>query len=57
MRCKGGAPPLPVLRRFGFRTMHEIDRERTALPILRGDVAALDPKSREAAAIAFSQRG
>ncbi|MCX6966531.1 MAG: hypothetical protein NTZ46_01910 [Verrucomicrobia bacterium] len=33
----GWAPPLPVLRRLGFRTEAEIDEERNALRILRGD--------------------
>ncbi|MDX1950621.1 MAG: hypothetical protein SFY81_00465 [Verrucomicrobiota bacterium] len=34
---KGWCPPLPLLRRFGVRTRREIDRERFALKILRGD--------------------
>jgi hypothetical protein len=34
---QGWCPPLPVLRRLGFRTMREIDTERTALKALRGD--------------------
>jgi hypothetical protein len=34
---QGWCPPLPVLRRLGFRTAHEIDRERYALKLLRGD--------------------
>ncbi len=29
--------PVPVLRRLGFRTTYEIDRERYALKALRGD--------------------
>jgi len=33
----GWAPPLPILRRLGFRTEAEIDEERNALRILRGD--------------------
>ena len=33
----GWAPPLPVLRRLGFRTQAEIEEERDALRILRGD--------------------
>lgn len=28
---QGWCPPLPLLRRLGFRTRHEIDRERHAL--------------------------
>ena len=34
---QGWCPPLPVLRRFGFRTAREIERERVALKALRGD--------------------
>jgi hypothetical protein len=33
----GWCPPLPVLRRLGFRTTAEIDREKYALKALRGD--------------------
>lgn len=36
---QGWCPPLPVLRRLGFRTTKEIDRERNALKALRGDYA------------------
>jgi hypothetical protein len=36
---QGWCPPLPVLRRMGFRTTTEIDRERNALKALRGDFA------------------
>lgn len=34
---QGWCPPLPVLRRLGFRTRKEIDREKFALKTLRGD--------------------
>ncbi len=34
---QGWCPPLPVLRRLGFRTQAEIARERFALKALRGD--------------------
>lgn len=34
---QGWCPPLPLLRRLGFRTPHEIDQERYALKALRGD--------------------
>lgn len=34
---QGWCPPLPILRRLGFRTRHEIDVEKYALKILRGD--------------------
>jgi hypothetical protein len=38
---QGWCPPLPILRRLGFRTMHEIDQERQALLELRGDTLAI----------------
>jgi hypothetical protein len=34
---QGWCPPVPVLRRLGFRTVYEIERERNALKALRGD--------------------
>ena len=34
---QGWCPPVPVLRRLGFRTQSEIDEERYALKALRGD--------------------
>jgi len=34
---QGWCPPLPVFRRYGFRTQPEIDYERYALKSLRGD--------------------
>lgn len=34
---QGWCPPVPILRRLGFRTIYEIDRERYALKALRGD--------------------
>jgi hypothetical protein len=40
---QGWCPPLPVLRRLGFRTMREIDSERYALKALRGDFRPLGP--------------
>jgi hypothetical protein len=54
---QGWCPPLPVLRRLGFRTVHEIERERTALRILRGELGGVEPARREAAAKAFSRGG
>ena len=51
---KGWCPPVPVLRRLGFRTAREISQERYALKALRGDfqdVSLQDPrKAFEAAA-------
>jgi hypothetical protein len=34
---QGWCPPVPVLRRLGFRTCREIEDERQALKALRGD--------------------
>ena len=34
---QGWCPPLPILRKLGFRTSREIDTERYALKVLRGD--------------------
>jgi hypothetical protein len=34
---QGWCPPVPILRRLGFRTAREIEQERYALKALRGD--------------------
>lgn len=34
---QGWCPPVPVLRRLGFRTAYEIEQERQALKLIRGD--------------------
>lgn len=34
---QGWCPPLPLFRKFGVRSFKEIDRERYALKVLRGD--------------------
>jgi hypothetical protein len=34
---QGWCPPVPLLRRLGFRTAHEIEQERAALKAIRGD--------------------
>jgi hypothetical protein len=39
---QGWCPPLPLLRRLGFRTAREIHTERTALKALRGDFARIE---------------
>lgn len=39
---QGWCPPLPVLRRLGFRTAEEIGQERYALKALRGDFRQVD---------------
>jgi hypothetical protein len=38
---QGWCPPVPVLRRLGFRTAYEIEEERRALQALRGDYERL----------------
>jgi hypothetical protein len=52
---QGWCPPIPVLRRLGFRTAREIERERQALKALRGDFAGvdagLDPNARALSAL------
>jgi hypothetical protein len=39
---QGWCPPVPILRRLGFRTAYEIEEERQALKALRGDFAQVD---------------
>jgi hypothetical protein len=38
---QGWCPPIPLLRKMGIRTRREIDREKYALKILRGDFHAM----------------
>jgi hypothetical protein len=48
---QGWCPPIPILRRLGFRTSYEIEQERQALKALRGDfdrVASAEDKSNAA---------
>lgn len=40
---QGWCPPLPILRRLGFRTASEIADERDALKALRGDFRDMPP--------------
>ena len=49
---QGWCPPVPVLRRLGFRTVSEIDRERYALKAMRGDFADVRD-ARDKATMAF----
>lgn len=44
---QGWCPPIPILRRLGFRTEREIDIERNALKALRGDYGAIGPDVRD----------
>lgn len=39
---QGWCPPVPILRRLGFRTVYEIERERTALKAIRGDFSQVE---------------
>ncbi|WP_416798218.1 hypothetical protein [Ciceribacter azotifigens] len=47
----GWCPPLPILRRLGFRTAAEIERERYALKALRGDFVMSGSMKRDLATI------
>jgi DUF2892 family protein len=40
---QGWCPPVPVLRRLGYRTAREIETERIALKVLRGDFGKIGP--------------
>lgn len=42
---QGWCPPIPILRKLGFRTRKEIDKEKFALKALRGDFKYLRPNS------------
>jgi len=46
---QGWCPPLPVLRRLGVRSRKEIDREKYALKVLRGDFRERDGDTPQAA--------
>lgn len=43
---QGWCPPVPLFRRLGFRTASEIDEERYALKLLRGDFRNLSSDGR-----------
>ena len=47
---QGWCPPLPILRKLGFRTAREIATERTALKAIRGDFAHVHDAGDKAAA-------
>ena len=58
---QGWCPPVPLFRRFGVRTRQEIDQERLALRLVRGDFrgaseSAGDPKAGAEAALAAAKR-
>ncbi len=47
---QGWCPPVPILRRLGFRTAYEIEEERRALQALRGDFDNLPRGNKRGAA-------
>ena len=49
---QGWCPPLAILRRLGFRTEEEINRERYALKALRGDFSDVEPAVNESEQVA-----
>jgi hypothetical protein len=53
---QGWCPPLPILRRLGFRTATEIETERYALRILRGDLDSIQGDSELETTLAMLQR-
>jgi hypothetical protein len=54
---QGWCPPVPILRRMGFRTSYEIELERNSLKAIRGDYAGVanGPDSATAALAAARQ--
>lgn len=50
---QGWCPPMPVFRRFGVRTRNEIDREKYALKVVRGDFDDVSSTSESSAANAM----
>jgi hypothetical protein len=46
---QGWCPPVPILRRLGFRTSREIEIERHALKVLRGDYDLSSARDQESA--------
>ncbi len=53
---QGWCPPLPILRRIGFRTPQEIEAERYALKALRGDFRNVRPDDNGRSAIEATGR-
>ena len=48
---QGWCPPVPILRRMGFRTADEINQERYALKALRGDFQPIQDAQNKIAAV------
>lgn len=53
---QGWCPPMPILRRLGFRTANEIDYERYALKAFRGDFRGIPGAFAPASALAAARR-
>jgi hypothetical protein len=53
---QGWCPPVPVLRRLGFRTSYEIEEERQDLKALRGDFESVFKASNGARAAVSAAR-
>ncbi len=57
---QGWCPPVPVLRRLGVRTCREIEQERNALKMIRGDTTyvpeSIDPRSQAEELLAIQER-
>jgi hypothetical protein len=53
---QGWCPPLPLFRRLGFRTAAEIETERYALKILRGDLDGIRADGDLESTVAMLQR-
>jgi hypothetical protein len=49
---QGWCPPVPILRRLGYRTPREIETERVALKALRGDFGTIGPAASERDSVA-----
>lgn len=48
---QGWCPPVPILRRLGFRTAREIEQERYALMALRGDFDGIEKAASKVQAV------
>ncbi|HBG17891.1 MAG TPA: hypothetical protein DDY32_01030 [Desulfobulbaceae bacterium] len=57
---QGWCPPLPVLRRIGVRTSREIEQERNALKMIRGDLNSMpesvDPRRQAEELLSIQER-
>lgn len=53
---QGWCPPMPILRRLGFRTANEIDYERYALKAFRGDFQGIPGTFSSRSALAAAER-